>query len=398
MRNLTLDSEIFRRGVADIVTREELSSRLRAGEKLRIKHGIDATAGELHLGHAASLWKIRALQEAGHKAVILFGDITTRIGDPTGKAKARPVLSPDEIKKNIRSIKKQVESILLAGQDVYETHLSSEWYARMRAPEFIQLLSLVTYARLVERDMFRERIRSRAEIFMHELIYPILQGFDSVKLKSDCTVIGQDQLFNEHMGRFFQEKFGQPPQSIIALSILPGLDGGEKMSKSLGNYIGLLDSPQDKFGKAMRLGDAFIIPYLKHYTAVPLVQIRSKEADLARGKNPMEAKLFFAEELVKRYHGAKMARKERERFLAVFSRKEMPQDIPVVKIPHGPYLLLDLLSRLKLARSKSEARRLCREGAVEVDGRVVKDPKRPFNVAGRGITIRVGKRRIVRAV
>lgn len=398
MRKITLNSEIFQRGVAGIVTREELSARLASGKKLRIKHGIDATAAELHLGHAANLWKIRAFQEAGHKAVILFGDVTTQIGDPTGKTKARPVLSLSQIKKNTRLIKKQVESILLTDKEVYEARASSEWYQHMPAPEFIRLLSLVTHARLIERDMFRERIKRGAEIFMHELIYPILQGYDSVRLKSDCTIIGQDQLFNEHLGRFLQEKLGRHPQSIIALTILPGLDGGEKMSKSLGNYIGLLDSPQDKFGKAMRLRDALIISYLEHYTDVPLAEIRAFGNDLKGGKNPMEAKLFFAEALVKRYHGAKEAKKEKEKFLTLFSKREMPEDIPVLKIRPGSYFLPDLLVRLKFARSKSEARRLVLEGAVEIDEGVVRNPKQLFDVSGSGIIIRVGKRRIARII
>lgn len=395
MKKIVLGSEIFTRGVADIVTREELLARIKKGKPLRVKHGIDATAGELHIGHAASLWKLRALQEAGHKAVILFGDVTTAIGDPTGRSKARPVLPAETINSNIRSIERQIRAILLTDPKVLETHKSSEWYAKMPAPEFLRLLSLVTHARLVEREMFRERIKAGTEIFAHELVYPILQGYDSVKLRADMTVIGHDQLFNEHMGRFLQEKFVQDPQIIMALSILPGLDGGEKMSKSTGNYIGLLDSSGDKFGKAMRLRDALIITYLEHYTDVPLPEIRVLEKGLAGGKNPMEAKLFFAEALVKRYHGAKQAKKEKDKFLAVFSKREMPEDIPVAKITPGSYFLPDLLLRLKFARSKSEARRLIVQGAVEVGGSVIRELKKPLEIRA-GELMRVGKRRMVK--
>ncbi len=398
MRNLTLDSEIFRRGVADIVTRVELSARLASGHKLRIKHGIDATAPELHLGHATSLWKIRSLQEQGHKAVILFGDITTSIGDPTGRSKTRPLLSKSQIRANVRSIEKEVRGILYTDPKVYETHVSSEWYEKMSMPEFIRLLSHVTHARLIERDMFKERIKYGEEIFMHEFVYPILQGYDSVRLKADCTVIGQDQLFNEHMGRFLQEKFDQPPQSIIALSILPGLDGGEKMSKSLGNFIGIGDSPRDKFGKAMRVRDPLIISYLEHYTDVALPEIRALEDGLKNGKNPMEVKLFFAEALVKRYHGAKTAKKEKEKFSSLFSKREAPKDAPLVKIPPGSYFLPDLLVRLKFARSRSEARRLVAEGAIEIDGSVIKNPKWLLDVPGSGVTVRAGKRKIARII
>lgn len=397
MKKVTPNSEIFTRGVAGIVTREELLGRLKKGKSLRIKHGIDATAGELHIGHAASLWKLRALQEAGHKAVILFGDTTTAIGDPTGRSRARPVLSAEKINSNVRSIEKQVRAILLTDSSVYEAHKSSKWYASMSTPEFLRLLSMVTHARVIERDMFRERIRSGAEIFLHEMVYPVLQGYDSVKLRADMTIIGHDQLFNEHLGRFLQEKFGQDPQVIVALALLPGLDGSEKMSKSLGNYLGLMDSPQDKFGKAMRLQDALIMPYLEHYTDVALSEIRALEKNLKGGRNFMDAKLFLAEALVRRYHGEAEARREREKFLSFFSRKETPADIPAVKLPPGKSLTLyHLLTRLKLAGSATEARRLILGGAVEINGSAVKDPKRLFDLSGSGAVVRVGKRRIVR--
>lgn len=397
MKKVTADSEIFTRGVADIVTREELLGRLKRGKPLRVKHGIDATAGELHIGHAASLWKLRALQEDGHKAVILFGDTTTAIGDPTGRSKARPVLSAEKINANVRSIEKQVRAILLTDPSVYEAHKSSKWYARMPTPEFLCLLSMVTHARVIERDMFRERIKTGAEIFLNEMVYPVLQGYDSVKLRADMTIIGHDQLFNEHLGRFLQEKFGQAPQVIVALSLLPGLDGGEKMSKSLGNHLGLLDSPQDKFGKAMRLRDSLIILYLEHYTDISLPVIRALEKNLKGGRNFMDAKLFLASALVKRYHGETVARREREKFLSFFSRKETPADIPIVKLPPGAALALQhLLTRLKLAGSATEARRLILGGAVEINGSLVKDPKLLFDLGGSGAVVRVGKRKMVR--
>lgn len=395
MAKLNFRDEIFSRGVADIVTREEFARRLDSGKRLRIKHGIDATAPELHIGHAASLWKIRALQERGHKAVILFGDVTTAIGDPTGRSRARPVLSHATIRSNIRAIEKQVRRILLTGPKVYEARRSSEWYTKMSTPDFLRLLSLVTHARLIERDMFRERLKAEAKIFMHELIYPILQGYDSVKLRADITIIGHDQLFNEHMGRFLQEKFGQSPQTIVALSILSGLDGGDKMSKSLGNYIGLLDPPQDKFGKTMRIRDQLIIPYLENYTDISFPRIRQLEKELDAGGNPMKAKLFLAEELVRMYHGRAAAEKEKERFLSIFSRGEVPKDAPSVKIIHAPRLIIDLLVELGLTSSKSEARRLVIGGAVEIDGTTVRSPKDVLKVVG-GELVRVGKRKILR--
>ncbi len=394
MKRLTLQSEIFTRGVEDIITEDELKNLLKSGKPLRVKHGIDATAPDLHIGHAANLWKIRALQEAGHKAVILLGDVTTQIGDPTGRNRTRPVLTKQKIAGNIVSIEKQIKKILLTAPARFELRKSSEWYKKLSVSGFIKILSLVTHARLIERDMFRQRIKRGEEIYEHEMIYPVLQGYDSVMLKSDLTVIGSDQLFNEHMGRALQEKFGQNPQVIITLKLLPGLDGGGKMSKSSGNYIGLNDSPSDKFGKAMRLRDSLLISYLEVYTDVPLSIVREIEKELRAGKNPMAAKLFFAEALVRCYHGKELAQKEKEYFLKVFSKKEFTQ-VPSVSLVHGNYQAVDLLLRLGMVTSKSEARRLIAQRAVEINEKKVLQPGEEIRIF-KGTVIRVGKRRFVR--
>lgn len=395
MEKLTAQSEIFTRAVADIVTREELRKILRSKKQLRIKHGIDATSPDLHLGHAANLWKIRALQEEGHKAVVLLGDVTAQIGDPTGRTKARPVLSEKEIRKNAVSLEKQTGKILLRDPALLEVRRSSEWYDKLGVAGFLKLLSMATNARLLERDMFQKRMKAGEEIREHEVVYPILQGYDSVALESDLTVIGSDQLFNEHMGRHYQEKFGQRPQVIVALKILPGLDGREKMSKSLGNHIALNDSPRDKFGKAMRLPDPLLMSYLEAYTDVSLRDIREVEAGLKTGKNPMEAKLFWAGALVRRYHGAAAAKRERESFLRVFSQRELPENVQKMRVQHGSYDPAKLLAAVGLATSKSEARRLIRQGAVKVGGIVHTDPGRAVSVK-EGTLIQVGRRKIFR--
>jgi len=239
MKELTLDLEIFTRVVEDIITREELAERLKGGKQLRVKLGIDGTAPELHLGHAVNLWKLRALQEAGHKAVIVLGDFTTQIGDPTGMSQTRPILGPAVIKKNIAGIKKQAEQILLTDPSLLEFRKNSEWFGKMKTAEFLNLLTMVTHARLIQRDMFQQRMREGKEITMSEILYPILQGYDSVMIESDFTIIGSDQLFNEHMGRFFKERFGQKLQVIMTVKLVPGISGGEKMSKSIRNYIAL---------------------------------------------------------------------------------------------------------------------------------------------------------------
>ena len=387
--------ETFTRSVEGVITREELKSLLSSGKQIRIKLGIDATSPDLHIGHAVPLWKIRELQELGHKAVIVLGDFTTRIGDPTGRSKTRPVLSPDEIKKNIQSIRRQAGKILLTSTKLLEFRKNSEWHGKMKSAYFLKLLSLVTHARLIERDMFQRRIKEGQEIFMHEMLYPVLQGYDSVAIQSDITIIGSDQLFNEHLGRFFQEKFGQRPQVIVTLRLLPGLDGKEKMSKSLGNYIGLEDLPQDKFGKAMRIKDALIIPYLETYTDAPADEIKNWKQKIERGENPMKAKLFFARALVSRYHGSKMAERAEKQFLRTFSKRETPSAIPIIKIRHGSWNPVELLVAGGLVASKSEARRLIDQRAIEINGDVVTNIKQSVDVK-KGIVLRIGKHKFVR--
>lgn len=396
-QKLTTTSAVFTRGVDQITKPEELESALKMGKKLRIKHGIDATSSELHIGHATTLWKLRTLQEMGHKAVILLGDSTTEIGDPTGRSRARPVLSFGAIQKNIKSLEKEVKKILLINSSVFELRRNSEWFGKMKISDFLKLLSMVTHARLIERDMFQDRLKKHGEIFMHEMLYPVLQGYDSVMLESDMTIIGSDQLFNEHLGRFFQERFQQKPQIIISLSILPGLDGREKMSKSIGNYIGLSDSPRDKFGKAMRITDSLIIPYLTVYTDVSEEEIARCQKNIEEGKNPMGIKMFFAESLVGRYHGNAAAKKEREWFLETFSdKKEDPDSIPTARLPKKKWNIIDLVVSLGGADSKASARRLVLQGAVDVDGETIKEIK-DIDIAG-GEVIRMGKKKFIRVV
>lgn len=395
MSKFTIESEIFKRGVADIITRAELEKLLKSGRQLRVKHGIDATGPFLHIGHAANLWVLRRFQEAGHKAVIVLGDFTTRIGDPTGKLKARTVLSGDEVERNLTAIKTQIEKILLTDAGVYEVRRNSGWWGEMSLAEFMNILTLFTHARLIERDMFQERIKSGSEILVSEFLYPILQGYDSVATKSDLTIIGSDQIFNEHMGRFLQEKFNQPPQVMVALNILPGLSGREKMSKSSSDFLGLLDSPQDKFGKIMSIPDKLIMPYLESYTDVAWGKIELWKKKLEEGLNPMEVKMFLAESLVARYHGEKTAKEERKNFKDVFSKKEMPSDPQTKDLIKDQWSPLDLLVSLKLAASRSEARVLLRQGAVEMDGKVMEEKVKKIKVIT-GSTFKVGKRRFVK--
>ena len=394
---LTYNSEIFSRAVEGITTLEDLKEKLKSGKKLRIKFGVDVTASTLHIGNAVNLWKMRSLQEYGHKVIFLIGDFTTKIGDPTGRLEVRRATGEKNVNQWAKNFIKQIGKILLTDQKTFEVRRNSEWFGRMKSEKLLELMSLFTHAQVIEREMFQRRLKEGKEIRLPELIYPVLQGYDSVMLESDLTVIGSDQLFNEGVGRFLQQKFGQRPQVIVTTTITPGLDGGVKMSKSLGNYIGLEDAPTDKFGKAMRLRDALISLYLKVYTETPLEKIVEMEERLRKGGNPMEAKLFFAEELVARYHGRKLARKEKERFLSVFSKKKLPEDMPTIKVRSSREDVLEFLMRADLAPSKTEARRLLKQGAIKVNG-VPQHPALRLVELKTGSVIQVGKRKFVKLV
>jgi tyrosyl-tRNA synthetase len=370
----------------------ELKAKLGKKKQLRIKYGVDVTAPFLHLGHAVNLWMMRRLQEMGHKVVFLIGDFTTRIGDPTGKSKTRQVIPQEEIEKNAQEFIRQVSLILLTDKEVFEVRANSEWYDRMPLGEFLSLLSMVTHARLIQRDMFQKRIEQNHEIFMHELLYPILQGYDSVMLKSDLTIVGSDQLFNEQMGRFYQEKFGQAPQVIITSRITPGTDGKEKQSKSLGNYIALEDSPRDKFGKTMSLPDHLIQIYLEVYTEVAASKIAELIQTVEKGAlNPMEAKKFLAEEIVTRYHGKEAALAERHWFETAFSKRTTPDDIPTVDVTPGtPFM--QIMQSCMPSESKSALNRLVQGGGVRINDEKVVFEELASVQLKEGDILKIGKR------
>jgi tyrosyl-tRNA synthetase len=383
--------ERFARTTEQTYSVQEFQRLVTSGRQLRIKYGVDVTAPHLHIGHAVNLWMMRWLQDLGHKVVFLVGDATTRIGDPTGKNRLRPVIPPEEIEANARAFLAQAGMVLRCDKpELYEVRRNSEWYERMSAVELTNLLSMVTYGRLAARDMFKERMQQGQDIHMHELIYPVLQGYDSVALESDLTIIGSDQLFNEMMGRFFQERLGQPPQVIITTQITPGIDGKAKQSKSLGNYIGLSHSPRDKFGRVMTLPDHLILRYLQVYTEVPLQRVA--EIDKQIGDDPMKWKLFLAHEIVGRYHGSEVADQEQEWFLQTFSARKTPEDIPAIQVEPGEQLALDVvLHALGANRSRNQIRRLVEQGAVSRNGQALTHVDQVILVHD-GDVFRVGKR------
>ena len=392
--------ELFRhfptlqRSATDVISAAELHDRLSSGRPLRIKYGVDVTAPFLHIGHGVNLWAMRELQQAGHKVVLLIGDFTTRIGDPTGRSGSRPVISAEQIDRDAEAFIAQAGRVLLTDPAVLEVRRNSQWWAPMPLERFLGLLAGVTHARLIQRDMFQARIAAGTEIHMHELVYPVLQGYDSCELDSDLTIVGSDQLFNELMGRFLAERLGSPPQVVITTHITPGIDGRAKQSKSLGNYIALSDSARDMFGKAMRLPDRLVTEYLRHYTLVPLPEVEALESGLAaRELNPMQAKRLLGRALVERYHSAAAAGQEDEWFTAVFSGRSVPADVPEVAVDDPNSTLLDLLRRCLPGQSATALRRLIADGAVRLDGeRALTDPDQRHPVSS-GDVLKVGKRR-----
>ncbi len=385
------------RSIDEIYSLDELKNKLAEKRPLRIKYGVDVTAPFLHIGHAVNLWMMRYLQEQGHIVVFLIGDFTTRIGDPTGKSKTRNIIPEEAIKQNAQKFIEQVGSILHTNPEVFEIRKNSEWYDKMPTSEFFSLASMITHAKLIQRDMFQKRINVGNEIFMHEILYPILQGYDSVVLKSDLTIVGSDQLFNELIGRCYQEKFSQSPQIVITTKITPGTDGAEKQSKSLGNYIALADTSRDKFGKIMSIPDSLIVQYLEVYTEVSLEEIGEMKKSLKSGKvNPMELKKYLAEKLVERYHGSNTAKKEKEWFECTFSERNTPNDIPEVIVGSNKNLL-DILKICMPESSNSDIKRLVRNGAVSCNQNKIEDLNKEYNFHN-GDVVKVGKRKWFRMI
>ena len=386
-----IDLGALGRTTEEIYSLNELRAKLAEHRPLRIKYGVDVTAPFLHIGHAVNLWMMRYLQEHGHKVVFLIGDFTTRIGDPTGKSQTRKVIDREEIERNAEEFIKQVGRVLLTNRDVFEIRRNSEWFDKMHVDEFMSLLSLVTHSKLIQRDMFQKRIQTGSEIYLHEMLYPILQGYDSVMLNSDLTIVGTDQLFNELMGRFFQEKFDQSPQVVMTTKITPGLDGVEKQSKSLGNYIAITDEARNMYGKIMSIPDHLIVPYLTVYTLIPIEVVQQVESGTSDGSlNPMEAKKLLARSLVERYYGAAVAETEEQWFKETFSQRVIPTDIPEIKVSE-PLTPVELLQQCLPDSSKAAIRRLLQQGGVRLNDSKLSLSEEKLSIK-EGDILKVGKR------
>jgi len=385
---------LLSKGVEEVIKRDSLEKKLRSGRKLRIKYGADPSAPDLHLGHSVCLWKLKEFQDLGHQVVFIIGDFTGLVGDPSGRDKTRPALSKEEIEKNAKTYFEQAGKIL----DIKKIEIvkNSQWFSKMDLAEFLKLAGQFTLARIIERDDFSQRLKKGIDIGFHETIYPLLQAYDSIMVKADVEVGGRDQKFNLLAGRELQKKMGQPEQDLMLFPLLVGADGKKKMSKSLGNYIGLTESANEQYGKIMSISDDLIFHYFELCARLSQEEIKEikKETDSGR-LNPRDAKARLAREIVSLYHGKTAAEKAEKEFIQVFREKKKPTQMPVQKIKAGKWNVLDLLFKLKLAPSKSEAKRLIEQGGVKIDGRVVKDWKVEIQIKD-GLVAQVGKRKFVR--
>lgn len=383
-------NDLLSRGVEEITVRDHIIKLLESGQKLRIKHGVDPTSQDLHLGHAVIYWKLRQFQDLGHTIIFLIGDFTARFGDPTDKVEQRAMRSKEEVQAAAGRYLDQVGLIL----DLTKTEVryNSEWYDPMSAEELLHLGSQFTVAQMLERDMFDRRLREGKKIGLHEPFYPVLQGYDSVKLKSQLTVVGTDQLFNELMARPLQEKAQQIPQDIITMSLLVGTDGRRKMSQSLGNEIALTASASDQYGRVMSIGDDSLGHYFRLASRLPLTEIEDLERQLREGMiHPRLVKQRLASEIVSLYHGEKAAQAAQTEFDRVFTNREVPDEVPERATTAARERLDRLLVELELAESASNAQRLVESGAVRIDGAVMGDWHAEMTLHD-GMIVQVGKR------
>lgn len=393
-RGISLGSELLTRGVEEVIVREHLDAALASGRKLRVKFGIDPTAPDLHLGHTVPLRKLRAFQDMGHTAVLIIGDFTATVGDPSGRSDARAPLSEKEVRANMKKYLAQIGTVLDTKKA--EIRYNSEWYKKAGIGFLYDLFSKVTVQRAMERDDFQKRLAHQQDVSVLEVIYPLLQGYDSVAVKADVEIGGNDQKFNLLMGRRIQRRYGQQGQDVLTTWLIEGTDGVRKMSKSLGNYIGLKEPPESMFGKIMSIPDGLMIKYFIALTDIPMGEIEETQSAIQKGGlNPRDAKLRLAETLVGMYHSAAAAKKERERFIRTFSEGKTPDEMPEISLQAAEWSAIDLMVAAGLASSRSEARDLINQGAVRVDDKIITLGQ---VVIRKGTVIKVGKRKYVRIV
>ena len=387
----------LKRGTVQVFREDELAQRLaiaaKEGRQLRVKLGMDPTAPDIHLGHTVVLRKLRQFQDLGHKAVLIIGDYTARIGDPTGQNTTRPMLSADDIKANAKTYFAQAGKILDTTEANLEIRYNSEWLAKMTPMEIVHLAGKKTVAQMLQRDSFKKRLQADVDVYMHELLYPLMQGYDSVMIKSDVELGGTDQTFNNLVGRDIQRGYGQEPQIVVIMPILVGLDGIEKMSKSKGNYIGVTDEAADMFGKVMSISDEMMENYFTLLTDLPADKI-TELTDPSR-THPKEAKVTLGKMIVAQFHSPEAAVAAADHFDKVFAQKQLPDDIPDVAISHAPISAAKLLLHCKLVETGGEAKRMVKQGAVKINDKKIADPNTEVTPAD-GMVVQVGKRKFAK--
>lgn len=384
--------KIIRRGTEEILLEEDLIERLKSGKPLRVKAGFDPTAPDLHLGHTVLLNKMRQLQDLGHEILFLIGDFTGMIGDPSGKNETRPPLTREQVNENAITYQKQVFKVL--DEKKTKVMFNSEWMDKFSAVDLIKLASTHTVARMLERDDFHKRYTTGQPIAIHEFLYPLVQGYDSVAMRADIELGGTDQKFNLLMGRELQKHFGQKPQTVITMPLLPGLDGIKKMSKSLGNYIGIDEDPKEIFGKVMSLSDETMWLYFNLVSFKSLEEIQKYRDDVSNGMNPRDIKFLLAKEIVERFYNKEEAELAHEKFIAKFQKGQTPDDLEVKRMAYSEGLkLATLLKDSNLVPSTSEALRMIKQGAVTVNGEKVSFEDKEKVLPKEKLTILVGKRR-----
>ena len=386
------------RGVDELLVAHEMAVKLAAseqsGQPLRIKLGLDPTAPDLHLGHTVVLNKLRTLQNLGHQVIFLIGDFTALIGDPTGRNATRPPLTPEEIAVNAQTYFQQASLVLDPSRT--EIRRNSEWCEALGAHGMIKLAAQATVARMLERDDFTRRYKAGTPISVHEFLYPLMQGYDSVALRADLELGGTDQKFNLLMGRELQRDAGQTPQCVLTMPLLEGLDGVEKMSKSKGNYVGIAEHPDEMFGKLMSISDSLMWKYFTLLSFRPMAELSALQEQAATGRNPRDIKVELAQEIVSRFHSRQAAEQALATFESRFKQGEIPTDLPVVELGSGPLTILAILKQAGLAPSTSEAGRNIDQGGVRIDGQKVSD--RGLTLGAGDYVVQVGKRRFARVV
>lgn len=404
-KEVTRQLEIIKRGTAEIVPENELIEKIKKSiatkKPLHIKLGLDPTAPDIHLGHTVVLQKLRQFQELGHKVTIILGDYTARIGDPTGKSETRKQLTEEEVKANAKTYQQQIFKIL----DPAKTNVvfNSQWLAPLTFADVIGLAAKYTVARMLERDDFAKRFHNELPISIHEFFYPLMQGYDSVALQADVELGGTDQKFNLLMGRHLQKEYGQEPQIALMMPILEGLDGVQKMSKSLGNYIGITESPREMYGKTMSIADELMVRYFELVTPVAIEEIRAIKQGLQTGSlHPRDIKMRLAREIVTIYHGVEAAQKAEEEFKNIFQKKELPDEIPEFRLlpdelDDGRIWVPKLLALANLVASTSEGKRLVQQGAVKIDDEKINDSNINY-IPRDGMIIKAGKRKFAKIV